>query len=432
MSNPGCAMRWMLGLVGMLLCLMVGSASGQSTYRLQPGDSIAIWVSEQEGLRRQVTIGPDGWLSFPLAGHLKGEGLSLEELEAALSERLRVYFKNSVNLTIMLQPNPMHLQTIYVAGDVMTPGAFPYRAGMTVLHAISVAGGRYRAVVSATDQDRVVTVWRAIEVAQERERMTAARIKRLEAEIKGATFIDTTQEGGSDPLLAQEQVLMDARRQALATQEDARRQAGQLYGQGSAALREQVQAVERQIGLARQRYDTTARLIAKGGAEASRLIERESEIAELEGRLSQLKTEMAASDRAVVAEEARFKTLMEERKTQLLVELQEARRLQEETRAGIANSEGILAIYGQNANAGSRGQTQELAYSIIRSAGGTTGEIEATETSLVQPGDLVRVHYMSVGEAVARQTGAIPGPELPEGADAGAARPEATATVEVQ
>lgn len=394
-------MRWMLGLAGMLLCLMTASASGQSAYRLQPGDTIAIWVSEQEGLRRQVVIGPDGWLSFPLAGHLKGEGLSLEELEAALSERLRVYFKNSVNLTIMLQPNAQHLQTIYVVGDVMIPGAYPYRAGMTVLHTLSVAGGRYRAVVSATDQDRVVTVRRAIEVAREQERMLGARIMRLEAEIKGETSI-IGQSGGSDPLLMQEQMLMDARRQALATQQDARRLAGQLGGEGNAALREQVEAVERRIGLAKQRYDTTAKLIEKGGMEASRLIERESEVAELEGRLSQLKTEMATADRAIVAEEAHFKTQMEERKTQLLVEMQEARRLLEETRAGIVNNEGILGIYGENAGAGSQSVTQELAYSIIRSIGGKTSEFPAAETTQVEAGDLVRVHYMSVGEASQR------------------------------
>lgn len=388
----------------MLLCLMTASASGQSAYRLQPGDTIAIWVSEQEGLRRQVVVGPDGWLSFPLAGHLKGEGLSLEELEAALSNRLRVYFKNSVNLTIMLQPNPQHLQTIYVVGDVMTPGSYPYRAGMTVLHTISVAGGRYRAVVSATDQDRVVTVRRAIEVAREQERMLGARIMRLEAEIRGETSI-ISQSGSSDPLLMQEQMLMDARRQALATQEDARQLAGRLGGEGNAALREQIEAVERRISLAKQRYDTTAKLIAKGGMEASRLIERESEVAELEGRLSQLKAEMATADRTIAAEEALFKTRMEERQTQLLVEIQEARRLMEETRAGIINNEGILGIYGESAGSGSQGVTQELAYSIIRSVDGKTTEFPAAETTLVEAGDLVRVHYMSVGEA-SQQVGA--------------------------
>lgn len=388
----------------MLLCLMTASASGQSAYRLQPGDTIAIWVSEQEGLRRQVVVGPDGWLSFPLAGHLKGEGLSLEELEAALSDRLRVYFKNSVNLTIMLQPNPQHLQTIYVVGDVMTPGSYPYRAGMTVLHTISVAGGRYRAVVSATDQDRVVTVRRAIEVAREQERMLGARIMRLEAEIRGETSI-ISQSGSSDPLLMQEQMLMDARRQALATQEDARQLAGRLGGEGNAALREQIEAVERRISLAKQRYDTTAKLIAKGGMEASRLIERESEVAELEGRLSQLKAEMATADRTIAAEEAHFKTRMEERQTQLLVEIQEARRLMEETRAGIVNNEGILGIYGESAGSGSQGVTQELAYSIIRSVDGKTTEFPAAETTLVEAGDLVRVHYMSVGEA-SQQVGA--------------------------
>ncbi len=178
-------MRGITSLAGLLLCLTFGDVAAQTTYRLQPGDTLQVWIAQEPELTREVVIAPDGWLSFPLAGHIQSAGLSVSELEAQLFERLKTYFNDSPNLTIMLRPNAQNPQLIYVLGEVATPGAYPYRANMTVLHGLSVAGGVYRAALLAADQDRSVVVKREVEHSQKRLQELRARIIRLEAEMRG-------------------------------------------------------------------------------------------------------------------------------------------------------------------------------------------------------------------------------------------------------
>ena len=112
-------------------------------YRLQAGDTVEISVAQQTNLNRQAVIAPDGRLSLPLAGHLQAEGLTVEELEAALVERLSSFFKDKLNLTVMLLPNPQHLPTVFVVGDVNTPRSLPLQAG----HDRSACGQRLRRLV---------------------------------------------------------------------------------------------------------------------------------------------------------------------------------------------------------------------------------------------------------------------------------------------
>lgn len=193
-------------------------AFGQNAYTLSAGDTIQVWMAQSEDLQRDVVIGPDGILSLPLAGHLQAQGMTLLELEATLQERLRPYFKDP-SLTLMLRPGQEPV--VYVVGEVTTPGAFPFRSAMTVLHAVSVAGGIYRAAVLPADQDRSVIVSGQVAEGTQKLRELAARIKRLEAEIEGRTTIVDPGDDAPDPILVQEQTLLEARSRSLATMEEA-------------------------------------------------------------------------------------------------------------------------------------------------------------------------------------------------------------------
>lgn len=392
-------MRGRVRLAGLFLCLSFIGATAQTTYRLQPGDTLQVWIAQEPELGREIVIAPDGWLSFPLAGHLKGADLSLSELEAQLLDRLKPYFKDVPNLTIMLRPNAQHQSLIYVTGEVVTPGEYPYRADMTVLHGISVAGGIYRTALLAADQDRSVVVQREVEHAGKHLEELKARIQRLEAELKDATTIGTPEELASNPALAQEQSLLNSRREAVSLEERAQRQAEELTERNSAALREQVDMVSKRVDLAKRRLQSITTLVAKGGAESSQQMVQEGVIAELEGQISRLMSEIATADRARLAENARYESARQERHTQLLVELNAARRDQEETEARLSDSTRIMSIYGENALANQQRARRVLSYRIVRSVDGETRELDATETTPLMAGDLLRLSYRDVEPA---------------------------------
>ncbi|CDN49633.1 polysaccharide biosynthesis/export family protein [Neorhizobium galegae] len=386
-------MRGITSLAGLLLCLTFGDVAAQTAYRLQPGDTLQVWIAQEPELTREVVIAPDGWLSFPLAGHIQSAGLSLSELEAQLLDRLKTYFNDKPNLTIMLRPNTQNPQLIYVLGEVATPGAYPYRANMTVLHGLSVAGGVYRTALLAADQDRSVIVRRDVEHSQKRLQELKARIVRLEAELRGEKSIGTTEALAADPALAQEQSLLNARMEALSMEEKAQAQANQLTERNSLAMQEQVDTMTKRIDLAKRRLQSISGLVAKGVTEGSQQMVQEGTIAELEGQISRLTSEIAVAERTKMAELARYDSARQAQRTQLLVELNAAQREQEETAARLADSTRIMTIYGESAASSQQRERRQLGYHVVRTTNGETREFVATEMTPILPGDLLRVVY---------------------------------------
>ncbi len=124
----------------LMVTLTVGSTAVASDgYRLAPGDVIAVSVWQEPGLEQLVLVRPDGGISFPLAGDIAAQGLTIEELGDALKRRLAKFIPDPV-VTVTLQETPGN--RIYVLGQVNKPGDFPIIArDTTVVQALSMAGG---------------------------------------------------------------------------------------------------------------------------------------------------------------------------------------------------------------------------------------------------------------------------------------------------
>ena len=119
------------------------SAASASEYRLQPGDELLVTIQDVAQADRSYIIDSSGTISLPLLQEVKVAGLSVREVENRIAEgfRARELLKNPI---ISVQPGA--LRPFYVIGEVNSPGEINYRQGMTVLSAISAAGGyTYRA-----------------------------------------------------------------------------------------------------------------------------------------------------------------------------------------------------------------------------------------------------------------------------------------------
>src|SRR3954447_20071817 len=63
-------------------------SSASADYRLNPGDVLELSAVGLKELQQKSTIGPDGYVLFPLLGPIKVAGLSLPELRAKVQEVL--------------------------------------------------------------------------------------------------------------------------------------------------------------------------------------------------------------------------------------------------------------------------------------------------------------------------------------------------------
>jgi protein involved in polysaccharide export with SLBB domain len=110
--------------------------------RLAPGDKLRVIVYGEDKVSGDFQIDNAGYLSLPLAGTIKGAGLTKSEMERDITIALKSQYLRNPKVTV----DVVSYRPFYVLGEVKTPGEYPFRSGLNVLSAIAIAGGAtYRA-----------------------------------------------------------------------------------------------------------------------------------------------------------------------------------------------------------------------------------------------------------------------------------------------
>jgi polysaccharide export outer membrane protein len=119
-------------------------AMPRSAYRLGPGDQLILRVSNQPQLSGHFSVDDSGMIDIPLLGPVPAAGRSADGLAAEIAEALR---QGGLILNPSVAVEVSTYRPFYILGEVNTPGQYPFHPDMTVLTAISIAGGfTYRAV----------------------------------------------------------------------------------------------------------------------------------------------------------------------------------------------------------------------------------------------------------------------------------------------
>ncbi|SDO93363.1 polysaccharide export outer membrane protein [Aureimonas jatrophae] len=142
------------------LAVTLGAAVAQD-YRLQPGDVVDFRIVGNESLSQRAAVTSDGTVRIPLAGQFKAAGQTIDGLRDEIVAALRnTSYPSGVDaqggaIWNVIYPEGVlvdvaEYQPVYISGDVLTPGAQPFRFGMTVRQAVALAGG-YSAFRSRQD-----------------------------------------------------------------------------------------------------------------------------------------------------------------------------------------------------------------------------------------------------------------------------------------
>ncbi len=113
-------------------------ATTDASYVIGAQDVLSIDVWKNQEISRSVPVRPDGKISLPLLNDVQAAGLTPMQLQNNLREALKKFISDPQVTVIVTQINS---QRIYVLGEVAHPGAFPMLPHMTVLQALSTAGG---------------------------------------------------------------------------------------------------------------------------------------------------------------------------------------------------------------------------------------------------------------------------------------------------
>jgi protein involved in polysaccharide export with SLBB domain len=144
-------------LTCLFACISIGYAADDLDYRIGPGDRVNVIVYGHKDLSGEFEVDSAGRLSLPLIQVVRAVGLTEQELEEAITRKLKPDYLLNPRVSVdVLTSRPF-----YILGEVKSPGSYPYESGMTIVNAVALGGGyTYRAkkngvtIIRANDPDR--------------------------------------------------------------------------------------------------------------------------------------------------------------------------------------------------------------------------------------------------------------------------------------
>jgi len=113
--------------------------ANKTVYAIGIDDVLDINVIQPEQLAMTVTVAPDGSISFPYVGNVNVKGMTLGEVQEEIQARLADGYMKYPVVAVSLRES--RSRKFFVYGEVLKPGTYPIHEKVTVLKAISMAGG---------------------------------------------------------------------------------------------------------------------------------------------------------------------------------------------------------------------------------------------------------------------------------------------------
>lgn len=136
-------------------------ASPEAEYRIGPGDVLIVNVwKEPEASAPSVVVRSDGKISLPLVKEIDVLDRTPAEVEKTVAEKLS-RFIHGAEVSVLVRE--IHSKKAYVIGAVRKEGPVPLRYRMSVLQALSEAGG-----INEYAKRKKIYVLRAINGVQQR------------------------------------------------------------------------------------------------------------------------------------------------------------------------------------------------------------------------------------------------------------------------
>lgn len=371
-----------------------------------------------EALQGAYQVDDTGNLSIPIAGQIKAMGKTTEQVADDIANALAANANLPGKPFVALEVTEH--APIFVTGFVQTPGRYPFETNMTVMKAVSLAGGFVRARdgnAAYFERDRIQAAG-DYQAAALKRRDLQMQQARLRAEIAGEQDFAIPPDLAGTPdvekLKAEETNLMRLRRVESESQVAAADDLSRLYSQEIKSLEAKIVTQTRQISLAQEELDAVSSLARKGLSNNARqfsldraLADAQSGMLDLEIALTKARQELRDSERekATIINKQNAENQQMLNATNLAirkaaVEMQVAQLLGEQA--------GYSAQPAQvGADAMNLGKAEKTFKVVRRSDDGTYRDIKANETTALLPHDLIEI---GVGGNAEEFSSSLPSP----------------------
>lgn len=108
-------------------------------YRIGAQDLLELQVFGISELNRTVRVNSRGFISLPLIGMIQAAGLTSEQLESSLAEKLSKTYLQNPQVSVFIKEYTS--QRVTVEGAVKKPGVYPLKGRTTLLQTLAIAEG---------------------------------------------------------------------------------------------------------------------------------------------------------------------------------------------------------------------------------------------------------------------------------------------------
>ncbi len=392
--------RFSLGCLVGIVTQLCATLSWADSYRVGINDlltvQIAVWdevnatVVEMPGISGSYPVGADGEISVPLAGSLTAADLTTAEIAQALEAAMASYV--GIGQTSKVAVSVESYAPIYVAGQIEVPGVYDYAPGLTVLKAVSLAGGLGGIKPTEGEERNFLTARGTISVLQSDLMFLTAKRDRLMAEMSGSALGEADSEENQTARAA-EAAILDARNaryeQELASLAEARASLEEALG----VLEDKLSGNRSQLEAAQEELEREKGLVERGLAASTRIFDRTTYVSELESRLLDIERSILLARQELQEHEREETQLLGLRHEENATTLQEVETNIAEVEAQLVGQYDLLA-----ASAGQQiGQapavdplSAEVSYVITRIRGGAD-TLPGDPSTTLMPGDVVEV-----------------------------------------
>jgi polysaccharide biosynthesis/export protein ExoF len=357
-------------------------------------------ILQRPELSGEYTVQQDGTISVPLLGYIPVANRSAQQVQTDLAETFEQLLgrKGLVNI-LSLERSP-----IYVLGPVKNPGLFKFAPGMTILHAMALAGGLDRGAREPWQKIEAVReiqkrsgavdgmlnlLARGAVLKAERDR-TEPKIPGRLLELVGATAAANLISEHSDRRKAVAMARKNRERAILSALESSRQ---------DVAVHGQMGSLDELVKLRQERVNSVRALVDRNVLGKTMLNQAETELSDAELRRQEALNQFAMAKQRLGSLEAEVLRVQADLRNDLEVEIETIERQIAANERELNASEGVLSTLPVT-RAEFAKEANRVTYQVVRQAAAGPVSLESTEMTLLQPGDLVNI---VVGESEPRE-----------------------------
>jgi polysaccharide export outer membrane protein len=409
----GALVPWVLALALSGAGLLdTASAAADTAYHIRPQTRIKVaiveWIAatgeykEWTALNGEYVVSQSGMISIPMIGEMQVNDKTTSIVSADIGDKLKPITGLAVAPTASVEV--VKYPMIYVSGAVEKPSELEFRPGLTVKQAIAMAGGSQRHSSQTGDYSEAQQISYAGEInrMELQLKQLSARRARLMAELNDQPTITFPPEIKAAPdgsvikqIMISEIDLFNARADALRQQLVSAGDLETLLHNEINILDEKMSSQDEQVKIAQDELSDITKLVDTKILTTSRKTSLERIVAEMQaGKLDLVVASMQAKQKLSETERDAL-NLKGQRKTEAGQQLQTTETDIEDTKLKRNTTLQLLQIAGASLSRSQSIQSLDLQpreYWITR-GGGDAAATQVSETTELQPGDVLDVRY---------------------------------------